>query len=156
MLGAPPVNWHRLLLVSMLLVLAILAQKAQVDSIGWGFDFPLAILISSALFLFPLDLLFLELVAVVFLMWKPSLSWEFLFFLLVPWGVLWGKRIFSADTWTQNLIFIAAGIVFFYFLQGPSVFLENWALMLNDIVGCLLLGSILFFVFQNLYASSFD
>jgi hypothetical protein len=156
MLGAPPVNWPRLALVALLLCLAILMQKAQVNSLGWAFDLGLTVLISSALFLYPLDLLFLELLALALLMWKPYLSWELVLLMLIPWGAFWGKKIFSADTWTQNLVFIGFGIAAFYILQSPAIFFDNWVLMLNNLVGCLLVGSILFFVFQNLYASSFD
>lgn len=156
MLGAPPVNWPRLVLVALLLVLAILLQKAQVDSFGWGFDWGLTILISAAIFLNPLDLVFLELIALALFMWKPFLSSEIFLLILIPWGAFWGKKIFSGDAWTQNLAFIISGVLLFYLLRLPKVFFENLPLMLNNLVGCAVAGSILYFVFENLYASRLD
>lgn len=156
MLGAPPVNWPRLALVAALLILAVLLQKAQNDSLGWSFDLGLTLLISAALFLNLLDLVFLEVLALLLFMWKPSFSLELILVALLPLGAYWGKRILSWDSWTQNLVFIFLGLSLFYLAQGPGAFLGNWLIMLNNFVGCLVFGSILFFGFQSLYLSRLD
>jgi hypothetical protein len=76
--------------------------------------------------------------------------------ILIPWGAFWGKKIFSGDPWVQNISFIALGVSAFYLILGPGVFFKNLVLMLNNLVGCVVVGSILYFAFQNLYASRYD
>jgi len=156
MLGAPPVNWARLSLVAAILVLAIFFQKAQANSMGWSFDLGLTLLISSSLLLNFLDLIFLEIIATAMFMWKPAFSPELLVLLLLPLGAFWGRKILSISPWTQNLAFISIALIVFYVVQGPRALFENWPIMLNNLIGCLVFGSALFFFFENLYESRLD
>lgn len=156
MLGSPPVNWSRLIVVIAMLVIAVILERFQIAYFSWTFDFALALLIVAALFLSLADLFFLLLVAIAILASKPSFSLETILLIALPLAAYWGKKVFSLDPWIAATIFITSGVLLFYFILGPSSFFIHWALMLNTVFGSLVFGSISFFILENLYRAHLD
>lgn len=156
MLGAPPVNWARLFMVSAILLASIYAQNLMKLHLGWTFDLALAVLLVSALFLRFLELIFLILVGLIFLSVKPGWDTESFLILALPVATFFGERIFSWELWLTNLVFVASGILIFYVVLDMGQLLGNWLIILNDVVFSTFFAGGIFFVLEHIYRSQLD
>ena len=133
----------RFILALLFLALAFVLQF-WLASFGVFLNIILAALITFA-FLFDIwDLLFFILTAVLVVNWQPAFSLEIALLVLIPIATYLVYRRMSPEPWAASIASIAIGLLVFYLLIAPQLFLSEWKLFLTDLVACIVFSSVTF------------
>lgn len=130
----------------LVLLAGIVLQLILGEYFGVWINFTFAALVAAVFFLdFP-GLLVAALAAIALLNWQPAFSWEIVVLGGLPLLFFLFKDRFSWQAWLVNMLFVFAGIVFFYLAFGISLIFMAPPIFLLDLFGSIIFGFIVFSV----------
>jgi hypothetical protein len=109
-------------------------------SAGLHFTLALSALIAAAFVLDFLELLILDLIAVLILNWQPAASAALIAFAFVPLAAFAFRKFTYWHGWTGVLVATVAGFFIFYIAAAPGQFINDLPSFLLDLLVGLLVG----------------
>lgn len=141
-------RFSRFLAAFLLLFSAVVVQLKAAGGAGFRPALVLAVLIAFALFLDTLELLFLSLLAALFLNWQPALSFELLVLVLFPLLVGLGRRLLPAIWWLNLIIVSFGGFLALYLLSDFSFLFDHGTVFLLDLALGMTVGLIALYLMK--------
>ena len=137
-------------ILAILILLLACALQFWFASAGIFINFILATLIVFAFYFDILELLVFVLFGIFVVNWQPAASTDIFIFGIIPIAAYAFHRVIAWSVWAAAPAAIVCGFFLLYLALAPAAFLTNVEPFLIDIVGGLIFGGLIFFVFDRL------
>jgi hypothetical protein len=141
-----------LFLSAFLVVLITLLIQVKFQPIGFMHaDIILPTLVVLSFFLGAFEVAILSLFSVFFLNFKPFISFEMIFLLIIPFLSFWIIKIFPAKIWIVGFIASVFGILIMNVNGGLMVMSQNIGSVTIEFLISLLYGAVVFWGFYRFF-----
>ncbi len=128
--------------------LALALQLRLKHAFGFAPDLTLAALITLGLFVNIGELIFLIFGSILILSWQPVLSWEIVWFGLIPLMSFSVYRFLPLQAWTANIASLSVGILLFSLVLDPRFVIRDTLHFGELWLGALGFGIVLYYFFH--------
>lgn len=138
-------NFKKIIILKLIIVLAVILQLKLGLVFNYKFNFLLGTLIALVYFTNYLELVFLDLVGIFLINWKPSLSLEIVLLFLIPqFFYLFFKKIKWNNILTLSF-FLIFGNILFYILINYKFLVDYSFYFFYDFIANSLFSLLLFY-----------
>jgi len=131
--------------------LAIAFELRLKHLFGFSPDLALATLLILGSFVSLGELMILILSSVFILNWQPALSWEIIWFSLLPLAFAAIHRIFPFESWTANLISVGLGTLLFTLFVDPRFVVRDIVGFAELWLGAIVCGMAIYYFFETTF-----
>ncbi len=140
-------------ILAILILLLACALQFWFASAGTFINFILATLIVFAFYIDIWELLVFVLFGIFVVNWQPAVSADIFIFGIIPIAAYAFHKVFAWSVWAAAPAAIVCGFFLLYLAIAPGAFLANAELFSIDVLGGLIFGGLVFFVFDRLKLS---
>jgi hypothetical protein len=140
-------------ILAILVLLLACALQFWFASAGVFVNFILATLIVFAFYFDIWELLVFVLFGIFVVNWQPAVSTDIFIFGLIPIAAYAFHKVFAWSMWAAAPAAIVCGFFLLYLAIAPAALLSNWELLSIDVLGGLIFGGLVFFIFDRLKLS---